>query len=301
MTQLVDMKDELQRFYIKNEYWLTPVLKALTAFVCFFMIRLRIGSDTMFGSLLIAIAAAALCSFLPWTAVTVMSAVFVLGNAYGTSMELALMAAFILLLMALAQSAFRAGNAILIVLVPLLFYLHVPYVLPIIAGLSLGLMSIVPVSIGVMMYYFIEYISENASQLSVSTKDPMEMASQFAAIFQGYFQNRTMIVSIMAFAICIVLVFILHQMVFSYNWGVAVIVGLLSILVVSAIGSVRFGASFSFGTALIGVIISGILSFLYALAFHGADYKGTERLRFEDDDYFYFVKAIPKLKSGNEA
>ena len=230
-----------------------------------------------------------------------MSAVFVLGNAYGTSMELALLAAFILLLMALAQSAFRAGNAILIVLVPLLFYLHVPYVLPVIAGLSLGLMSIVPVSIGVMMYYFIEYISENASKLSVSTKDPMEMASQYASIFQGYFQNRTMIVSIMAFAICIVLVFILHQMVFSYNWGVAVIVGLLSILVVSAIGTARLGATFSFSTALIGVILSGILALLYALAFHGADYKGTERLRFEDDDYFYFVKAIPKLKSGNEA
>ena len=97
------------------------------------------------------------------------------------------------------------------------------------------------------------------------------------------------------------LVFILHQMVFSYNWGVAVIVGLLSILVVSAIGSARLGATFSFGTALIGEILSGILAFLYALAFHGADYKGTERLRFEDDDYFYFVKAIPKLKSGNEA
>ena len=127
------------------------------------------------------------------------------------------------------------------------------------------------------------------------------MASQYASIFQGYFQNRTMIVSIMAFAICIVLVFILHQMVFSYNWGVAVIVGLLSILVVSAIGSARLGATFSFSTALIGVILSGVLALLYALAFHGADYKGTERLRFEDDDYFYFVKAIPKLKSGNEA
>ena len=101
-------------------------------------------------------------------------------------------------------------------------------------------------------------------------------------------------------AICIVLVFILHQMVFSYNWGVAVIVGLLSILVASAIGSARLGATFSFSTALIGVILSGILALLYALAFHGADYKGTERLRFEDDDYFYFVKAIPKLKSGNE-
>lgn len=35
MTQLVDMKDELQKFYIKNEYWLTPVLKALTAFRAF--------------------------------------------------------------------------------------------------------------------------------------------------------------------------------------------------------------------------------------------------------------------------
>ena len=297
----MEMKEELQKFYVKNEYWATPVLKAITAFVCFFMIKLRIGSDTMFGSPLIAIAAAALCSFLPWTAITAMAAFFVLGNAYGTSTAFALMAAFILLLMALVQSAFRAGNAVLIVLVPLFFYLHVPYVLPIIAGLSLGLMSIVPVSIGVMMYYFIEYIAENADSLSVSTKDPMEMANQYAAIFQGYFQNRAMIVSVMAFAICILLVFILHQMAFSYNWTVAVAVGLFSIPVVSAIGSARLAASFSFGAALIGTILSGIFAFLYALAFHGVDYKGTERLRFEDDDYFYFVKAIPKLKSRNEA
>ena len=300
MTQLVDMKDTLQKFYTKNEYWVTPLLKAITGFLCFFMIKIHMGSDTMFGNPLIATAAAALSSFLPWTAITVMSAVFVLGNAYGTSVEFTLIAAFVLLLMALAQSAFRAGNAILIVLVPLTFYLHIPFVIPVIAGLSLGLISIVPVSIGVMMYYFIQYISENTSDLSISTKDPMEMANHYASMFQGYFQNRAMMVSIMAFAICIVLVFILHQMAFSYNWLVAVGVGLISILLVSVIASTKMNAELSIGTVLIGVILSGIISFLYALAFHGADYNGTERLRFEDDDYFYFVKAVPKLKSRNE-
>ncbi|HCS68058.1 MAG TPA: hypothetical protein DIW34_07795 [Oribacterium sp.] len=299
MTQLIEVKEALQQFYTKNEYWVTPLLKALTGFLCFFMIHLQLPSGTMFGSLLIVIAAAALCSFLPWTAITVFSGLFVLGNAYGLSMGLCLLSAFVILLLALVQSAFRAGHGILIALIPLFFYLHIPYVIPAIAGLSLGLMSIVPVSIGVMAYYLIQYAASEISVLS-STEDLSAMLSAYVSLFEGYFQNAAMLISIMAFAVCILLVFILHQLDFSYNWSVALFIGLGSVLLVSAAGAARMGVAFSLGSTLVSLFLSLVISFLYALAFHGADYRGTERLRFEDDDYFYDVKAVPKLKARNE-
>lgn len=299
MTQLIKVKEALQQFYTKNEYWATPLLKALTGFLCFFMIHLQLPSETMFGSLLIVIAAAALCSFLPWTAITVFSGLFVLGNAYGLSMGLALLSAFVILLLALVQSAFRAGHSILIALIPLFFYLHIPYVIPVVAGLSLGLMSIVPVSIGVMAYYLIQYASNEISVLP-SAEDMSAMLSAYITLFDGYFQNTSMFVSVMAFAICILLVFILHQMDFSYNWSVALFIGLASIFLVSAVGAARMGIAFSLVDELLSLLLSLVISFLYALAFHGADYKGTERLHFEDDDYFYDVKAVPKLKARNE-
>lgn len=300
MTLLTELKDALQRFYIQNEYWATPLLRAVTAFLCFFTIDRQIGSGSILSNPLLELAAAALCSFLPWTAISVIAAVFVLGHAYETSLELALIAAFVLLFSALIQAAFRAGHAVLIALVPLFFYLHVPYVIPVAAGLSLGLSSIIPVSIGILMYYLLSCMNENAAVLSLNTKDLMETANQYAGVFQGLFENRTMLVTILAFAVCIVLVYILHQLELPYSWSLALLVGIASILIVSLFGVSYGGAEFSLSGLLVGAVLSACICFLYALIFHGADYRGTERLRFEDEDYFYFVKAVPKLKSGNE-
>ena len=46
---------------------------------------------------------------------------------------------------------------------------------------------------------------------------------------------------------------------------------------------------------VIGLISSFLISMLYALVFYSVDYRNTERLRFEDDDYVYYVKAVPKI------
>ncbi len=300
MTLLTELKDALQKFYIQNEYWTTPALRAATAFLCFFTIDQRIGSGSILSNPLLALAAAALCSFLPWTAISVISAVFVLGHAYETSLELALIAAFVLLFSALIQAAFRAGHAVLIALVPLFFYLHVPYVIPVVAGLGLGLGSIVPVSIGVLMYYLLNCMSENTAMFSLNTKDLMEMANQYAGIFQGLFENRTMLVTMLSFVVCIVLVYVLHQLELPYSWSLASVIGIASILILSLFSVSYADTDFSLGAMLVGAVLSVLVCLLYALAFHGADYRSTERLQFEDDDYFYFVKAVPKLKSGNE-
>ena len=47
---------------------------------------------------------------------------------------------------------------------------------------------------------------------------------------------------------------------------------------------------------IIGIIISYLLSFLYVQVFYCVDYSGTETLSYEDDDYYYYVKAVPKVK-----
>ena len=34
---------------------------------------------------------------------------------------------------------------------------------------------------------------------------------------------------------------------------------------------------------------------IFEYIFYCVDYKGTEHLRFEDDEYYYYVKAMPKM------
>ena len=43
-------------------------------------------------------------------------------------------------------------------------------------------------------------------------------------------------------------------------------------------------------------MIAIIIQFL----FFNLDYSRTERLQFEDDDYYYYVKAVPKISLVNE-
>ena len=43
--------------------------------------------------------------------------------------------------------------------------------------------------------------------------------------------------------------------------------------------------------SLIGILIAVVIQFGKGIV----DYQRTELLQFEDDDYYYYVKAIPKL------
>ena len=45
---------------------------------------------------------------------------------------------------------------------------------------------------------------------------------------------------------------------------------------------------------VIGNIISLFLSFVLQFLFMNLDYARTERVQFEDDEYYYYVKAVPK-------
>ena len=46
---------------------------------------------------------------------------------------------------------------------------------------------------------------------------------------------------------------------------------------------------------VIGNLISVGIAFGLKFFFFHVDYKRTERVQFEDDDYYYYVKAVPKI------
>ena len=66
-------------------------------------------------------------------------------------------------------------------------------------------------------------------------------------------------------------------------------------IVLFLIGSVTLSIEVSIGSILIesvvGVLIAALLQFWKGIV----DYQRTEILQFEDDDYYYYVKAVPKL------
>ena len=55
------------------------------------------------------------------------------------------------------------------------------------------------------------------------------------------------------------------------------------------------GVSVSAGTLIFGLLVSVMLAMIYNFFFFSVDYTRTEYVQFEDDDYYYYVKAVPKI------
>ena len=46
---------------------------------------------------------------------------------------------------------------------------------------------------------------------------------------------------------------------------------------------------------MIGVVVSALIALVLEFFLFSVDYSRTEHVQFEDDEYYYYVKAVPKL------
>ena len=96
-------------------------------------------------------------------------------------------------------------------------------------------------------------------------------------------------------AFVILVAYLIYRSSFEHAWMVSFLVAEFLNIVLFLIGSVTLSIEVSIGSILIesvvGVLIAALLQFWKGIV----DYQRTEILQFEDDDYYYYVKAVPKL------
>ena len=159
---LLLFREELKVLYAKYGKWIEMGLKALLAFASLFLLRQVLGFSALASNLAVCLVLSGICSILPWGGVTVVCGLVCLWQLSSLSLEiLVAMAAFFLLIF-LAYYIFLPGNSVILLLIPVLFYLRVPYVVPICVGLTCGLPSVIPVSCGVVFSYLLRFIETNA-------------------------------------------------------------------------------------------------------------------------------------------
>ena len=59
-------------------------------------------------------------------------------------------------------------------------------------------------------------------------------------------------------------------------------------------GSMSIGVEVSMVSLIIYTVVAVLIGIILEFFVFGGDYTRTERLEYEDDDYYYYVKAVPK-------
>ena len=292
MTNLLVFREQLRKFYSKYELYLTPVFKFLLALVTLIMINSSIGYMSELKKSAVVLVLALMCSFLPMNFIVVAAAAVTLGHLYKFSMECALIMLVVFLLLFILYFRFSPKDTIAVLLTPLCFVLKIPYVMPIAVGLAGTPFSAVSVASGAIVYYTIGYMIESASILSTFEEDGA--LEKFRYIIDGMLDNKTMYVTLAAFVGTLIVVYFIRRLSVDYAWTIAIITGALLDVLVLLFGDLMYNTKLSIMGLIVGSVLSVILAKILEFFVFNVDYSRTEYVQFEDDEYYYYVKAVPK-------
>ena len=292
MAALLMIKEKIKLIYANYSRVIVPIIKAIVAFLMLTAINDKIGYMSRLDNLLVVVAISALCAITPKSMTVIVAVVVALLHLTALSIEVALIAAAVFLVMVLLYVRFCSKDILLLILVPMSFYFGVPYVTPLVTGVLCGPAAALTLGCGVIIHYFIDYVSINA----VTIQGLPGAVEKIRICLDGIIQNDAMILAVLSFVAATSVVYILRRQAIDNAWTIAIFCGAMTNVILNFMGILILDDGPGVIGLLLGTIIAVPLAMLVAFLFMGLDYKRTERVQFEDEDYYYYVKAVPKMK-----
>lgn len=294
MTVLLEWKEKLTRFFGKYEVYIVPVIKFILALAVFLLINQNIGYMKRLSGMPVTLILALLCAVFPMNAIVVLAALLCIAHLYALSLEVCVVAIVLLLVIVCLYFRFSPKDGYYTVLTPLAFALHIPYTMPISVGLLRNPISVMSVISGTVVYYFMRGIKENETLLSGTQEDTAGPSAMSIALNQ-LLGNKEMYLVLLTLILIAVVVYFVRRLSVNHAWTIAIIAAVLIGLIVLMTGFFLLGIKERMVWIAVGNIVSGLIAMIQQFLFFNLDYNRTERVQFEDDEYYYYVKAVPKI------
>ena len=293
MSTLLVWREKLQRLYASYSVYILKGIQFILGLLLFGLINYNIGFMKMASSVFCTIGLAVICTFLPMIIMVIAATVLILVHFYALSLPIAIVSAVISLQMYIFYFRFTPKKAWLVLIAALAFGLKIPFVIPVAFGLMGTPIWIVPAACGVISYYMVDFVKGSATALKSADADGI--AASLTSFTKQVLGNKEMWLMIMAVVIGILVVNVVRSRAVSNAWKIASASGSVVCLVVAAAGNMVLEGNISYvsivASAVLGIVLGLVLEFL----FFSVDYSRAENIQFEDDEYYYYVKAVPKV------
>lgn len=291
MTALLELKQKIKNLYGEYEIYILPFLKFVLALVYFIWINANMGYMEQINNIFIVLILALICSILPSGVMIFVGFAMMLAHGYALGPEVAGFLLVLILFMAILFLRFSSGTNLVLVFTPLSFGFSVPALLPIGSGLLSSAASALPAGCGVVIYYFIRFLSVQHKLLE---NPDVLMTDKLKLLTDGIVQNWGMWITVIAFIVVILLVNLIRTRSFDYAWMIAIVAGGVVYILVVLGGGVILNLNIDMINLIVYTVVSVVVGLLLEFFVFGGDYSRTERLEYEDDEYYYYVKAVPK-------
>lgn len=293
MDSLFVFREKLQEVYAKRSRIFDKSIQFILAIATFYLINDNVGFMKAASSPAVTLALAVICTFFPMNITIIAATALILAHMFSVSLAVLAVTGLVFLVMYIFYFRLTPKMAFVVLITPVAFMFKIPYVIPLAYGLVSTPVSLIAVSCGTIVYYMMQYVKKAAPGLEGKGKEGF--MTQISAYVKQVFQNKEMWIVIAAFVICLLLVYTIRRQSADHAWKIAIVAGAVINVVVIAAGDIAMGVHTSYPALVAGNIAAVVLGLILELFFFSVDYARSENLQYEDDEYYYYVKAIPKL------
>lgn len=296
MAKLLEIRSLLRAYYQKFQMVVDPVVKFAAAFITFRMINSFFAYDERLGKFPVVLLLSLLCAFTPSSILVFFALVASVLHIYSVSPLLALVVLVFFVILYCFFLRFAPQYGYVVVAIPVLYGLNIPYAVPIIMGLLANPIAILPSACGIIVYYLFQILKNNAGTSTVESME--DILPMYTAIFEEVLACKQIVIVSVVFAAVIIVVYIVRKLRMEYASEIAILAGAVVNVFGFLICDLRFGVSERIGSMIVGTVLSVLVALVVLLSKRVLDYTAIENVQFEDDDYYYYVKAVPKLEVG---
>lgn len=291
MSELLVWKKKMQEFYAKHSVAVDRGTRFVLALVSFLLINQKIGVYKMAASPLVSLGMALIATFLPPIATVLMAAALILVHLYFISIGVMAVCAMIFLVMFIFYCRFTPEKALILLVTPLAFWMNIPYAVPIVCALAFTPVTAVPVAFGTIIHFMLKCVETSSTALASAEG----MIGQITLFVKAVFTDKAMWVTLFSFILCVLVVYCVRRREIDHAWKIAIASGAVVNLLVIGCGCTLVNSKVSFVALILGNIVAIAVGIILELFLFSVDYSRSEHLQFEDDEYYYYVKAIPKV------
>ncbi|MBO4346281.1 MAG: phosphatase PAP2 family protein, partial [Lachnospiraceae bacterium] len=211
--------------------------------------------------------------------------------------EFAIVLGVVYVIMFLLFFRFSPKDSFAVILTPICFLLKIPYVIPMSFGLVGSASSAVSVACGTIVYYVLSYLSKAA--VAFEENGETDLLTRLRALLEGIIKYKEMLICAAAFALIVIVVYLVRRMSINYAWTIAMVTGALTGILTILVGDIMYKTDISIVGLILGTLLACVVVKIIQFLVFDVDYSRAEKVQFEDDDYYYYVKAVPKITAGN--
>lgn len=291
MIVLSEYMSQILAIYRKYEKIIVPVIKFCIALIWLFYLDTKLGQSPYLDKayVLVGIAFATMWLHIPWF-VAVMQLVL-LSHLMGISLVAGGLGLVILVLYYIFYFRLAPEDTWMLMGIPIAMVLHLSLVPAVVLGLRSKLKSVIGIVLSCVFYAYTLFITERIGRFTDN------YVNQALNIFKGFSASKDWIAFSLIFSITMIVVYVTCRLHIEYSFVIATIIGVLTFIITYLIVLRYFNIEYDLVKFIWNIGVGGVLLLFYKSLYHRLDYTRTENLQFEDDDYYYYVKAIPKVKA----